>query len=55
MIFSEIKFWIELFFLLDGTILMVVGAIKDPVAYTLIALGAALMIGVVILETRVLR
>lgn len=52
MIFSEIKFWIELFFLLDGTVLMIVGALKDPVAYTLIALGGALMVAVVILETR---
>lgn len=55
MIFSEIKFWIELFLLLDGTVLMVVGALRDPIAYTLIALGAALTIAVVILETGVLR
>lgn len=54
MIFSEIKFWIELFFLLDGTVLMIVGALKDPAAYTLIALGAAFMVAVVIFETKLL-
>ncbi|MFQ6105787.1 MAG: hypothetical protein ACE5NL_01800 [Candidatus Hydrothermarchaeaceae archaeon] len=49
---SEIAFWIELFFLLDGTVLIFIGAARDPVAYPLIVLGLALMVAVVLFENK---
>lgn len=52
-ILQESKFWVEIFFLLNGTILMLLGISKTPMDYLLFWIGFSFMLVALLLEMEV--